>query len=94
MLGRGKCPDPYNSTHYHRLRPQAKTRHSLPAAVQFQPTAGGGLTQVPRPQQGMLGTACPSPVKTLKVLAAIAARQEGQVAICSNATITLFTKCA
>jgi len=64
----------------------------LPAAVQLQPNDGGGLTQVPCPQQGMLGTACPSPVKTLEVLAAIAARQEGRVTICSNAVVTLFTK--
>ncbi|KAL0021058.1 hypothetical protein WJX79_004515 [Trebouxia sp. C0005] len=77
MLGGGKCPDPYNSTHYHRLKTQAKSRRTSPAAVQFQPNDEGGLTQVPCPQQGMLGTACPSPVQTLKVLAAIAARQEG-----------------
>ena len=49
---------------------------------------------MPCPQQGMLGIASPSPVKTLKVLAAIAAHQEGQVAICSKATVNLFTKFA
>ena len=88
MLGRGKCPDPYHSTHYHKLKPEAKARHTLPAAVQFRPNDEGGLTQVHCPEQGMLGTSCSSPVKTLKVLAAIAARQEGQVAICSNAALT------